>query len=237
MKHISVFVLGFATALASGAAPAQDLTAGKTPAQLFRSDCAECHRSPSGVARTRDVHALADFLREHYTTKSETAAALAAYVSSFAVAGPAARNRGAGVAAPADGEPAQAGRRNRRHGDATAADGRSNPSPVEDTALRRRRSSMSGDGETPRAHNNSDVPRPPGSIAATSASAKSNARTGDGEPRDADAPPSRLRAHLRSGHGSESADAESGKPAAPKVRKRRNRVENAEPPAPDVPGQ
>src|SRR6516225_11961331 len=43
VKQISIFVLGFAAAFASGSAPAQDLTAGKTPAQLFRSDCAECH--------------------------------------------------------------------------------------------------------------------------------------------------------------------------------------------------
>ena len=73
MKQISIFVLGFAVAFASASAPAQDLTAGKTPAQLFRSDCAECHRSPGGIARTRDARALADFLREHYTTKSESA--------------------------------------------------------------------------------------------------------------------------------------------------------------------
>jgi hypothetical protein len=92
VKQISIFVLGFATAFASASAPAQDLTAGKTPAQLFRSDCAECHRSPSGIARTRDVRALADFLREHYTTKSETAGALAAYVSGFAE-DPAGRHR------------------------------------------------------------------------------------------------------------------------------------------------
>lgn len=98
MKPISAFVLGFAAACASAAAPAQDLTAGKTPAQLFRSDCAECHHSPNGITRTRDVRALTDFLREHYTTKSETASALAVYVSSFAVTGAAGRNRGTGAA-------------------------------------------------------------------------------------------------------------------------------------------
>src|SRR5258708_2031970 len=103
VKQISIFVLGLATAFASASAPAQDLTAGKTPAQLFRPDCAECHRSPSGLAKTRDVRALADFLREHYTTKSETAGALAAYVSSLAAGGAAARNRGNGAAAPATG--------------------------------------------------------------------------------------------------------------------------------------
>jgi len=227
VKHISVFVLGFATALASAAAPAQDLTAGKTPAQLFHSDCAECHRSPNGLARTRDVHALAAFLREHYTTKSETAGALAAYVSSFAVAGPAVHNRGIGIAAPANGEPPPAGRRNRAQRDAAAADERSNTSPVEVNAPRRRRGSVSGDGETPGTHNDGEAPRPPGAIA----------RTRVGEPRDADAPPSRLRSRSPSGRSTESANAESGKPTAPKARKRRNRMENAEPPAPDMPAQ
>jgi hypothetical protein len=233
VKQISVFVLGFAAACASAAAPAQDLTAGKTPAQLFHSDCAECHRSPGGITRTRDLRALADFLREHYTTKSETASALAAYVASFAVTGPAARNRGAGVAPPADGESPQAGRRNRGHRDATAADVRSNPSAPEDTAARRRRSGVSGDGESRRAHNDGDAPRPPGGIPATPASAKS----GDGEPRDANAPPSRLRSRVSAGHSAESANAESRKPAAPKARKRRNRIEDAEPAAPDAPAQ
>jgi len=83
VKEISIFVLGFAMAGTGAAATAQDFTAGKTPAQLFSSDCAECHRSPSSVAGP-NVNALAGFLREHYTTKSETADALAAYVSSFA---------------------------------------------------------------------------------------------------------------------------------------------------------
>jgi len=110
VKQFSIFVLGFATIFASASAPAQDLTAGKTPAQLFRSDCAECHRSPSGLARTRDVRTLAEFLGKHYTTKSETAGALAAYVSAFAPGGAAARSRGTGVAAPAtDGYPRLAG--------------------------------------------------------------------------------------------------------------------------------
>jgi hypothetical protein len=231
VRQISGFVLGFALACASATAPAQDLTAGKTPAQLFHSDCAECHHSPSGIARTRDVRALADFLREHYTSKSETASALAAYVSSFAATGAAARNRGAGVAVPVDGEPPQAGRRNRGHRDAAAADARLNASPVEDTIPHRRHSGESGDGETRGAHRDSEVPRPPGGIPATSASAK----TRDGEPRDTSGPPSRMRSRSSSGRSSESANVESGKTAAPKARKRRNRIDNAEPPAPDVP--
>jgi hypothetical protein len=226
VKEISIFVLGLAMACASAAATAQDLTAGKTPAELFRSDCAECHRSPSSVAGTRDVHALADFLREHYTTKSATAGALAAYVSSFAGTGAAVRNRGTGVAVPASGEPSPARRRNRGQGDAT-----------EDAASRRGRSGISDDVETRRAHNDGDVPRPPGVIAATPASAKSNARTRKGEPRDASAPVSRLRSNLPSGHESESANVAAGKTAGPRARKRRNAVGDGVPPAAEVPAR
>ena len=168
MKEISIFVVGLAMACASAAATAQDLTAGKTPAELFHSDCAECHRSPGGVAGTRDVHALTSFLREHYTTKSETAGALAAYVSSFAGTGAAARNGGTGVAPPVSGEPSPP--RHRGQGDAAAA-ARSNASAIEDGAPRRRRGGISGDVETRRVHNDRDVPRPPGIIAATPAAA------------------------------------------------------------------
>jgi mono/diheme cytochrome c family protein len=229
VKEISIFVLGLAMACASAAADAQDLTAGKTPAQLFGSDCAECHRSPSSVAGTLDVRALAGFLREHYTTKSETAGALAAYVSSFAGT---VRNRGTGVAAPASGEPPPAHRRNRGEDDATA-DARSNASPIEGTALRHRRSSIAGDAETRRAHNDEDIPRPPGVVAATPASAKSNARTRNGAPGDASAPVSRLRPY--SAHESESAKVEAGKTA--RGRKHRNAVGDVVPRAPGVRAQ
>jgi hypothetical protein len=92
VNQISIFVLGSVMVFVSAPAPAQDFTAGKTPAQLFSSDCAECHRTPNGLARNGDVRTLAGFLREHYTTKSETAGALAAYVSGFAE-DPAGRHR------------------------------------------------------------------------------------------------------------------------------------------------
>src|SRR5262245_8209940 len=77
---ISVAIL---TVLAGscGLAVAQDFSAGKTPAQLFASDCSACHRSPAGLAKGQSAGALASFLREHYTTKPESASALAAYVA------------------------------------------------------------------------------------------------------------------------------------------------------------
>jgi hypothetical protein len=75
------FALGVLVAGATGSAAAQDFTAGKTPAQLFQSDCSACHKSPQGLSRGMDQRSLVGFLREHYTTKQESAGVLAAYVA------------------------------------------------------------------------------------------------------------------------------------------------------------
>src|SRR5882762_11019115 len=85
--RFSKFIIGLLVAGAAGAASAQDYTAGKTPAQLFQSDCSACHKSPQGLAKGHDVRSLALFLREHYTTKEASAVALAAYLSGGAGAG------------------------------------------------------------------------------------------------------------------------------------------------------
>jgi hypothetical protein len=196
---------------------------------LFHSDCAECHHSPRGVTRTRDVRALADFLREHYTTKSETARALASYVSSFAPSGAAARNRST------DGAPSEARRRNRGEGEAAANGGDARPKvrSAEDRAGHHRRTTrLSGGGERRRADDDGGAPRPPAGVPATPTSSKSTARTRGGEPGDATEPNSRLRSYLPSGGGSETPVREAGRTAAPKPRKRHNRA-NAEPPAPN----
>ncbi len=52
----------------------------KTPAHIFASDCAVCHKSIRGLANGRGSSALTGFLAEHYTSSREEAAALAAYV-------------------------------------------------------------------------------------------------------------------------------------------------------------
>lgn len=69
-------------AATTGAEAQTDLTAGKSPAQLFSTDCSACHRSPQGLARGRDPYAIAYFLRDHYTTKPANAGAIAAYLAS-----------------------------------------------------------------------------------------------------------------------------------------------------------
>src|SRR5207237_8716481 len=73
-----------------------DYSAGKSPAQLFATDCAACHQSARGLAKGRDQRSLSGFLREHYTTKQETATTLAAFLAG-APAGPASETRNPGA--------------------------------------------------------------------------------------------------------------------------------------------
>jgi hypothetical protein len=73
-----------AAGLSAGPAPAQeDLNRGKSPAQLFASDCADCHRSPRALGKRDNANALAGFLRVHYTASRESAAAIANYLVSL----------------------------------------------------------------------------------------------------------------------------------------------------------
>jgi hypothetical protein len=51
-----------------------------SPASIYQSDCAVCHKSVRGLANGRGHGALADFLVEHYTSNQQEANALAAYV-------------------------------------------------------------------------------------------------------------------------------------------------------------
>jgi hypothetical protein len=99
----------FSARAQEGGKPPLDYSAGKTPAQLFASDCTSCHKSPQGLARGKDQSSIASFLRAHYTTKPATAGALAAYL---AAAGPGAARAPAAVrpdrAEPAPQRPRQA---------------------------------------------------------------------------------------------------------------------------------
>lgn len=52
----------------------------KTPAHIYASDCAVCHKSIRGLANGRGSSALTGFLAEHYTSSRQEAAAVAAYV-------------------------------------------------------------------------------------------------------------------------------------------------------------
>jgi len=73
--------IGLLAALAPAMAHAQtNIDQGKSSGQIFADDCAVCHKSARGLAKGKNSSALASFLREHYTTSREQAAALAAYV-------------------------------------------------------------------------------------------------------------------------------------------------------------
>lgn len=67
--------------VADPVAAQENLDAGKTPAQLFASNCAICHDSVQGLSKVGGISGLKDFLSEPYTASKETAAAIAAYVA------------------------------------------------------------------------------------------------------------------------------------------------------------
>lgn len=89
-----VIILGLVVPCATAYAQT-DYSAGKTAAQLFSGDCSVCHKTTRGLVKTRDPRALTSFLREHYTSKAESAGALAAYLlgNPAAPADPEARKR------------------------------------------------------------------------------------------------------------------------------------------------
>lgn len=78
------FLVGLCASFADGARPAsaQQLDAGKPPHQIFAGTCSACHRSPRGLVRNVSPGSLSGFLRQHYTTGSDMAGAMAAYVLS-----------------------------------------------------------------------------------------------------------------------------------------------------------
>jgi hypothetical protein len=75
----------------------ENLDQGKSPAQLFASDCAICHKTPQGLAKSAGVFGLDRFLQEHYTASHEAAAAISKYLQAAGDA-PAPTKRGAQAA-------------------------------------------------------------------------------------------------------------------------------------------
>lgn len=61
-------------------ARAQNLDAGKTPAQLFSGSCNECHKSSRGLLRSVAPGSLPGFLRQHYTTSTDMAKTLSGFL-------------------------------------------------------------------------------------------------------------------------------------------------------------
>jgi len=80
---IVVGVVGAGLLAAAGAASAQEnLDAGKSGAQLYQSNCAICHKSAQALDKSGGgLFGLESFLREHYTSSRESAAAISAYLN------------------------------------------------------------------------------------------------------------------------------------------------------------
>jgi len=83
MLWLSRGVLGICL-LAGTAVPGfaqQNLEAGKSAGQIFASTCSACHKTSRGLLKTVPATSLRSFLRQHYTTSTGMAEALAAYVA------------------------------------------------------------------------------------------------------------------------------------------------------------
>ena len=99
LRRSSPWLVALVTAAPLAAAPlapafAQNLDAGKSASQIFSEACSGCHRSP----RDLKGNPGASFLREHYTTGSEMASTMAAYLAGGAGGGGDARAPGAAQA-------------------------------------------------------------------------------------------------------------------------------------------
>jgi hypothetical protein len=77
VRQFAPWVLGLLAAAPLAPAAAQNLDAGKPASQIFAEVCTNCHRSPREFRSNPGV----SFLREHYTTGSEMASTMAAYLS------------------------------------------------------------------------------------------------------------------------------------------------------------
>lgn len=80
MSRLTPLWMGVIGWFSLGVAAAQNLEAGKSPAQIFSDTCTACHRNARELK-----HPTASFMREHYTTSSEMASAMASYLASFPV--------------------------------------------------------------------------------------------------------------------------------------------------------
>jgi len=78
---IRLAIMG-ALGLVNGAGAQENLDRGKSPVQLFASDCSICHKSPKGLAKAGGLLGLDNFLRTHYTASRESASAIASYLRS-----------------------------------------------------------------------------------------------------------------------------------------------------------
>jgi hypothetical protein len=167
---------------------------GKSPAEIFATDCATCHKSARGLANGRGSSGLASFLVEHYTASRDQAAALAAYVmgAGGGEAAPAARGPKPGTTPDrnrASAEPAAPPTRTPGKPDqAPPAAGRSGPQPA--TASRNRRNEPAPTPPTQQpaavvaepAPSSPSAQESPAAVPGPSAAAPANADSGETAP-------------------------------------------------------
>ena len=79
-RGVWVALVFLASAVASSAGAQGNLDQGKSAAELYTSACATCHKSPQNLSKTKLFFGLESFLRQHYTSSSQSAAILAAYL-------------------------------------------------------------------------------------------------------------------------------------------------------------
>jgi hypothetical protein len=82
-RGIRLVIGMLALCLAGGSWAQESLDRGKSPAQLFASDCSGCHKSPQGLGKAGGLAGLDSFLRGHYTASRETAAGIANYLKAM----------------------------------------------------------------------------------------------------------------------------------------------------------
>jgi hypothetical protein len=81
LRHgVRLTISSLALCVASSAGAQGNLDQSKTAAQLYASTCATCHESLASVRNTKSFLELKRFLSQHYTSNSESAANLAAYL-------------------------------------------------------------------------------------------------------------------------------------------------------------
>jgi cytochrome c553 len=81
LRHgVRVTISSLALCVASSAGAQGNLDQGKTAAELYASNCATCHESLASIRNTKSFFELKSFLSQHYTSNSEAAANLAAYL-------------------------------------------------------------------------------------------------------------------------------------------------------------
>ena len=115
---VSVVVMSVVVLVTTLDARAQEnLDRDKSGPKLFAASCVQCHKSARGLAKGRVSFMLSYYLRQHYTSSSESASVLTAYLQSVDTppAKAKARRRGQGA-----GEQGAAQGRGEERGDETA---------------------------------------------------------------------------------------------------------------------